>query len=710
MVLPETAAAEAARRRTAASSACAPATRAAAATGEKLGNFEPGTDIVAQVTVLAEGTQGHLTGVALDHFGLAGASAGVGARRQGGLEGREAARPGHPHDGLAAARAPRKYREFGGSFIYPMGDDMLTIGMVVGLDYRDAELSVHDLLQELKTHPMIRPLLEGGERLEWGAKTIPRAASTRCRGGCTRRACCSAATAPAWSTSRRSRASTTRSSRGGSPPRRRSRALQRGEDAGVRALRVRRRRAVELHLERPARGPRHAPGVRPRLLRRRRARGRDDGLEGPDQLGKLRDRAGRRAAAPAHGPRGELSRRRTASSPSTSSRRSSPPATRPATTSRTTSGSSSACRATSPSCGCTCARRRSTRSARTAGRPGHGPDRAVELRPVRRDHRQGRPPHAARGRLRPRVHADVVATPLDSRPRMLEARGRPMRQGLVVLVRRMAAVALVPRGGAPAGAPRPARRRAAATAPTASRSTTPARAPTTAASRSGSTDGTPIAGAAPGRSTSARPCCSAAHEDERLHARPRARPALLAGRLLQRADEGRHLLAELPHEHDPQRARVGEVRGRERVRDGAGPLRQHARDRPHRLARARRLERHRQPLPGEGRRRPGYHVKDRLENKLHDLVCAGRIGFAPRSSRSPRTGRRSTRGCSEPRRSAPTYLLHARGPGRRFTADLPCPNRDLTARRDPRSTGIFAKEVIRCAPGSLSPQRSSLPS
>ena len=70
-------------------------------------------------------------------------------------------------------RAGKKYREFGGSFIYPMGDDMLTIGLVVGLDYRDAELSVHDLLQELKTHPRVRKLLEGGERVQWGAKTIP---------------------------------------------------------------------------------------------------------------------------------------------------------------------------------------------------------------------------------------------------------------------------------------------------------------------------------------------------------------------------------------------------------------------------------------------------------------------------------------------------------------------------------------------------------
>jgi electron-transferring-flavoprotein dehydrogenase len=70
-------------------------------------------------------------------------------------------------------RPPRRLREFGGSFIYPMGEDMVTIGMVVGLDYRDAELSVHDLLQELKTHRKVRRILEGGERIGWGAKTIP---------------------------------------------------------------------------------------------------------------------------------------------------------------------------------------------------------------------------------------------------------------------------------------------------------------------------------------------------------------------------------------------------------------------------------------------------------------------------------------------------------------------------------------------------------
>jgi electron-transferring-flavoprotein dehydrogenase len=141
--------------------------------GQELGNFEPGADVVARVTVLAEGTQGHLTGVALDRFGLSGDNPQVWA-----LGVKEVWKVGRPLDRVIHTmgwplRPAAKYREFGGSFIYPMGADMLTVGMVVGLDYRDAELSVHDLLQELKTHPFVRRMFEGGERLAWGAKTIP---------------------------------------------------------------------------------------------------------------------------------------------------------------------------------------------------------------------------------------------------------------------------------------------------------------------------------------------------------------------------------------------------------------------------------------------------------------------------------------------------------------------------------------------------------
>jgi electron-transferring-flavoprotein dehydrogenase len=141
--------------------------------GQELGNFEPGADVVARVTVLAEGTQGHLTGVALNRFGLAGDNPQVWA-----LGVKEVWKVARPLDRVIHTlgwplRAAAKYREFGGSFIYPMGEEMVTLGMVVGLDYRDSELSVHDLLQELKTHPLVRKLLDGGERVAWGAKTIP---------------------------------------------------------------------------------------------------------------------------------------------------------------------------------------------------------------------------------------------------------------------------------------------------------------------------------------------------------------------------------------------------------------------------------------------------------------------------------------------------------------------------------------------------------
>ena len=141
--------------------------------GEELGNFEPGSDVHARVSVLAEGTQGHLTGVALERFALEGENPQVWAL--GVKEVWKVARPlGRVIHTLGwPLRAAAKYREFGGSFVYPMGDEMVSLGMVVGLDYRDAELSVHDLLQELKTHPFVRKLLEGGERVEWGAKTIP---------------------------------------------------------------------------------------------------------------------------------------------------------------------------------------------------------------------------------------------------------------------------------------------------------------------------------------------------------------------------------------------------------------------------------------------------------------------------------------------------------------------------------------------------------
>src|SRR6476619_821497 len=141
--------------------------------GEELANFEPGSDITARVTILSEGTQGHLTGAALERFGLRSENPQVWA-----LGVKEVWKVAKPLDRVIHTmgwplRPGKKFREFGGSFVYPMGDDMVTIGLVVGLDYTDSELSVHDLLQELKLHPRMRKILDGGERVQWGAKTIP---------------------------------------------------------------------------------------------------------------------------------------------------------------------------------------------------------------------------------------------------------------------------------------------------------------------------------------------------------------------------------------------------------------------------------------------------------------------------------------------------------------------------------------------------------
>jgi electron-transferring-flavoprotein dehydrogenase len=141
--------------------------------GEPLPNFEPGSDVIAKATVLAEGTQGHLTGAAIDYFGLQGL---LPQRWELGVK--EVWEVPKPLDRVIHTmgwplRKRAKYNEFGGSFIYPMGEDKVCIGLVVGLDYTDATFSVHDSLQRLKTHPFVARILEGGKRVAWGAKTIP---------------------------------------------------------------------------------------------------------------------------------------------------------------------------------------------------------------------------------------------------------------------------------------------------------------------------------------------------------------------------------------------------------------------------------------------------------------------------------------------------------------------------------------------------------
>jgi electron-transferring-flavoprotein dehydrogenase len=141
--------------------------------GEELGNFEPGSDVVAKATVLAEGTVGHLTYAALDYFDIHGSEP---IRWELGVK--EIWEVPKPLDRVIHTmgwplRKAAKYNEFGGSFIYPMGEDKVCIGLVVGLDYTDATFSCHDALQLMKTHPFVKGIVEGGKRVAWGAKTIP---------------------------------------------------------------------------------------------------------------------------------------------------------------------------------------------------------------------------------------------------------------------------------------------------------------------------------------------------------------------------------------------------------------------------------------------------------------------------------------------------------------------------------------------------------
>ncbi|MDH3284933.1 MAG: 4Fe-4S dicluster domain-containing protein, partial [Acidobacteriota bacterium] len=62
---------------------------------------------------------------------------------------------------------------FGGAFCYGMSDGLVSLGLVAGLDSPDPRLNVHEKLQQLKTHPFFRTLLEGGDLVSFGAKAIP---------------------------------------------------------------------------------------------------------------------------------------------------------------------------------------------------------------------------------------------------------------------------------------------------------------------------------------------------------------------------------------------------------------------------------------------------------------------------------------------------------------------------------------------------------
>src|SRR3989440_6740150 len=137
--------------------------------GRPLATYQAPNDVVARVTVLAEGTRGMLAQAYLEWQRVAAENPQIFA-----LGVKEIWETTRPLDTIVHTLGwPLPRHAFGGSFMYPLAPRLVALGLVVGLDYRDATLDVHALLQQMKLHPLFRSQLEGGEMVEWGAKTIP---------------------------------------------------------------------------------------------------------------------------------------------------------------------------------------------------------------------------------------------------------------------------------------------------------------------------------------------------------------------------------------------------------------------------------------------------------------------------------------------------------------------------------------------------------
>jgi electron-transferring-flavoprotein dehydrogenase len=137
--------------------------------GQPGNGFTEGTDLTAGVTVLSEGTRGLLSQAYRQWQGVGAPNPQIFA-----LGVKEVWETKRPLDRVVHTLGwPLPSDAFGGSFMYPLGPNLVCLGLVVGLDYHDARLDVHVLLQRMKSHPLFKGYLEGGHLLEWGAKTIP---------------------------------------------------------------------------------------------------------------------------------------------------------------------------------------------------------------------------------------------------------------------------------------------------------------------------------------------------------------------------------------------------------------------------------------------------------------------------------------------------------------------------------------------------------
>lgn len=140
--------------------------------GNKTENTEAGVELHARQTVFAEGCHGSLTKKLIKKYDLRANSDpqtyGLGIKELWEIK-PENHKEGHITHTIGW---PMDKDTYGGSWIYHMEDNMLSIGFVVGLDYKNPYLSPFEEMQRLKLHPKIKPLLEGGKRISYGARAL----------------------------------------------------------------------------------------------------------------------------------------------------------------------------------------------------------------------------------------------------------------------------------------------------------------------------------------------------------------------------------------------------------------------------------------------------------------------------------------------------------------------------------------------------------
>jgi electron-transferring-flavoprotein dehydrogenase len=140
--------------------------------GNPKDTYMQGIEIHAPLTVLAEGCRGHLSKRLIRKFELDGdcdpQTYGIGIKELWQVQ------PGKSRAGQVQHTMgwPLDPSIYGGSFIYHLENDRIAIGFVCGLDYADPEFSPFEAFQQLKHHPMVKPLLAGGEIISSGARAI----------------------------------------------------------------------------------------------------------------------------------------------------------------------------------------------------------------------------------------------------------------------------------------------------------------------------------------------------------------------------------------------------------------------------------------------------------------------------------------------------------------------------------------------------------